>query len=130
MNTTTNQTLDIHGTHFNYAQATCKIALSAACIGLGIFLWPLREHAFWPEWDSPLWVTWNSPEAKSLARLIAVMPLIIAAILTKGIVGDSDGPKTPAVFLPPGCRFASLSRMAEVNTRVGRYPAVSPRHTP
>ena len=81
MNTTTNQTLDIQGTQFNYAAASFKMALSAACIGLGIFLWPLREHTFWPEWDSPLWVTWDSPEAKSIAWLIAAMPLIIAAIL-------------------------------------------------
>jgi hypothetical protein len=28
--------------------------------------------------------------------------------VTKGIVGDSDGPKTPAVFLPQGFRFWSL----------------------
>jgi hypothetical protein len=81
MNTRTDQTLDIHGTQFNHAAATCKMALSAACIGLGIFLWPLREHTFWPEWDSPFWVNWDSPEAKSTAWLIAVLPLMIAAIL-------------------------------------------------
>jgi len=78
---TSNQALDIHGTQFDYAEATCKIAMSAACIGLGIFLWPLREHSFWPEWDSPFWVEWDSPEAKFFAWLIAVLPLIIAAIL-------------------------------------------------
>jgi hypothetical protein len=75
------QTLEIRGARFNYAEATCKIALSAACIGLGIYLWPLREHSFWPQWDSPLWVKWNSPEAKSTAWLLTAITLIIAAIL-------------------------------------------------
>lgn len=81
MNTENNQTLEIRGTRFNYAEATCKIALSAACIGLGIYLWPLREHSFWPQWDSPLWVKWNSPEAKATAWLITGITLIIAALL-------------------------------------------------
>jgi len=70
---TSNQTLEIRGTRFNYAQATGKIALAAACIGLGIYLWPLREHSFWPQWDSP--------DAKPLFWLLAVIPWIIAAIL-------------------------------------------------
>lgn len=81
MNTATNQTLDVHGTQFNHAEASFKIALSAACIGLGNFLWPLREHTFGPEWDSPFWVKWDSPDAKGAAWIIAVLPLIIAAIL-------------------------------------------------
>ena len=73
MNSTTfNQTLDIQGTQFNYAAATCKMALSAACIGLGIFLWPLREHTFWGL---------DSPDAQSGAWAIASIPWIIAAIL-------------------------------------------------
>jgi len=80
-NTTSNQTLDIHGTQFDYAAATGRIALSAACIGLGIFLWPWMEHAFGPEWGSPFWVKWDYTEAKFFAWLIAVLPLIIAAIL-------------------------------------------------
>jgi hypothetical protein len=78
---TSSQTLDIRGTHFDYAEATGKIALTAACIGLGIYLWPLREHSFWPQWDSPFWVKWNSPEAKSTAWLVTAIVLIIAAIL-------------------------------------------------
>jgi hypothetical protein len=73
MNTTTHQTLDIQGTQFNYAAATCKMALSAACIGLGIFLWPLREHTFWGDLDSA--------EANFNRWFFAVVPLIIAAIL-------------------------------------------------
>ena len=78
---TSNQTLEIQGTRFNYAEATGKSALAAACIGLGIFLWPLRENSFWPQWDSPFWVTWDSPEAKVTAWLITGITLIIAAIL-------------------------------------------------
>lgn len=73
MNTRTNQTLDIRGTQFNCAAATCKMALSAACIGLGIFLWPLRENTFWGDLDSA--------EAHFNRWLFAVVPLIIAAIL-------------------------------------------------
>jgi hypothetical protein len=73
MNTTTNQTLDIQGTQFNYAAASFKVALSAACIGLGIFLWPLREHTFWGDLDSA--------DANLNRWFFAVVPLIIAAIL-------------------------------------------------
>ena len=70
MSTTTNQTLDIQGTQFNYAEAARKMALSAACIGLGIFLWPLREGTFWGM---------DSPDAKSW--FFASIPWFIAAIL-------------------------------------------------
>ena len=72
MNTTTHQPLDIQGTQFNYAAATGKMALYAACIGLGIFLWPLREHTFWGS---------DSPDAQSGAWFIAAIPWFIAAIL-------------------------------------------------
>lgn len=71
--TTSSETLDIHGRPSNDAEATSKIARSAACLGLGIFLWPLGEHSFWGELDSP--------EAQSTVWLIAVIPWIIAAIL-------------------------------------------------
>jgi hypothetical protein len=67
------KSLEIRGTQFNHAEATCKIALSIACIGLGIFLWPLREHTFWPELDSP--------DTQFAVWLIAVLPWIIVAIL-------------------------------------------------
>ena len=70
MNTATDQTLDIQGTQFNYAAATYKMALSAACIGLVIFLWPLREHNFWGL---------DSPDAD--AWIIAAIPWVIAVIL-------------------------------------------------
>jgi len=73
MNTTINRTLDIQGTQFDYAAATARMALSAACIGLGIFLWPLREHTFWGDLDSA--------EANFNRWFFAVVPLIIAAIL-------------------------------------------------
>lgn len=73
MNTTTNQTLDIRGTQFYYAAASFKMALSAACIGLGIFLWPLREHTFWGDLDFP--------DENFNRWFFAVVPLIIAAIL-------------------------------------------------
>ena len=73
MNTTTNQTLDIQGTQFSYAAASFKMALSAACIGLGIYLWPLREHNFWGNLDSA--------EANFSHWFFAVVPLIIAATL-------------------------------------------------
>jgi hypothetical protein len=72
MNTTTHQTLDIQGTPFNYAAATCKMAQSAACIGLGIFLWPLREHAFWGGMEAV---------DEGAAWLFASIPWFIAAIL-------------------------------------------------
>jgi hypothetical protein len=72
MNTTTNQPLDIQGTQFNYAVATYKLALSAACIGLGIFLWPLRENTFFGL---------ESFDAQGGAWTIASIPWIIAAIL-------------------------------------------------
>ena len=72
MNTATNQTIDIQGTQFNYADATRKMALSAACIGLGIFLWPLREHAFWGDMESV---------DVGTAWLLSLIPWIIAAIL-------------------------------------------------
>jgi hypothetical protein len=71
--TTSNQALDIHGTPFDYAAATCQMALSAACIGLGIFLWPLREPTFWGDLDSA--------DAKFVPWLITGIALIIAAIL-------------------------------------------------
>ena len=71
--TTSNRTLDIQGRPSNYAEATCKIALSAACIGLGIFLWPLGKHSFLGELDSP--------EAKPTVWLVAVIVWILAAIL-------------------------------------------------
>jgi hypothetical protein len=72
MNTTTNQTLDIQGTQFDYAAATARMALSAACIGLGIFLWPLREHTFWGDMESV---------DEGAAWLFASIPWFIAAIL-------------------------------------------------
>jgi len=72
MNTKTNESLDIQGTPFNYAAATCRMALFAACIGLGIFLWPLREHTFWGM---------DSPDAKGTAWFFASIPWFIAAIL-------------------------------------------------
>ena len=72
MNATPNQTLDIQGTQINYAAGTCKIAQSAACIGLGIFLWPLRENTLWGL---------DSPDAQGGAWLCASIPWIIAAIL-------------------------------------------------
>ena len=69
MKTATDQTLDIQGPQFNYAEATTKIALSAVCIGLGIFLW----HAPWTK-DSDI-------ETKSTAWFIATIAFIIAVIL-------------------------------------------------
>jgi len=73
MNTTANQTLDIYGTQLDYAEATFKIALAAACIGIGIFLCPLREHTIWGDWDSA--------EAKFSRWFFAVLPWIMAVIL-------------------------------------------------
>ncbi len=39
---TSTRTLEIHGSQFNDTEATGKIVMSAACIGLGIFLRPIR----------------------------------------------------------------------------------------
>ncbi len=72
MNTTINRTLDIEGTQFACAAATARMALSAACIGLGIFLWPLREHTFWGL---------DSPDAIGGAWIFSSIPWFIAAIL-------------------------------------------------
>jgi hypothetical protein len=76
-----NKILDIRGTQIDYAMATCKVAMSVACIWLGIYLWPLREHTFWPGWDSPFWAKWDSLEAKSTAWFITAIPWVMAAIL-------------------------------------------------
>lgn len=66
---TSNQTLDIQGTNFDYAEATGRIVLAAGCVGLGFFL----LHALWTE--DP------KSEAKFIAGLIPAITWIIAAIL-------------------------------------------------
>jgi hypothetical protein len=70
---TSNQVIDIHGTQFDRGEATYRMAMSAACIGLGIFLWPLREHTVWGDLDTA--------EANFNRWLFAIVPLIIAASL-------------------------------------------------
>lgn len=72
MDANTTETLDIQGTQFDFTAACERMALFAACIGLGVFLWPLRKHTFWGL---------DSPDAVSGAWTVAAIPWLIAAIL-------------------------------------------------
>ena len=122
--TTINRTLDVQGTRFNQAEAIWKLAMSAACIGPGIFLWPLRENTFWPELDSPFWVNWDSPEAKSTAWTIAVLPLVIAAILPYKAHTFLDLGESQLVIL----RYYGWFRFSNQRRRLTDFGCIVVRH--